>query len=47
MAAGDHGGHPSDLGVDEVCSEVLPEDKDAKVAELQAGARRWPWSATG
>jgi len=26
----------SDLGVDEVFSEVLPEDKDAKVAELQA-----------
>ncbi len=26
----------ADLGVDEVMSEVLPEDKDAKVAELQA-----------
>ena len=26
----------SDLGVDEVFAEVLPEDKDAKVAELQA-----------
>jgi len=26
----------ADLGVDEVFSEVLPEDKDAKVAELQA-----------
>ena len=25
-----------DLGVDEVIAEVLPEDKDAKVAELQA-----------
>jgi Cu2+-exporting ATPase len=25
-----------DLGIDEVMSEVLPEDKDAKVAELQA-----------
>src|SRR3546814_14695355 len=25
-----------DLGVDEVMAEVLPEDKDAKVAELQA-----------
>ena len=25
-----------DLGVDEVFAEVLPEDKDAKVAELQA-----------
>ena len=25
-----------DLGVDEVMSEVLPEDKDAKVAALQA-----------
>jgi len=26
----------ADLGVDEVFAEVLPEDKDAKVAELQA-----------
>jgi P-type Cu2+ transporter len=26
----------ADLGVDEVMAEVLPEDKDAKVAELQA-----------
>ena len=26
----------TDLGVDEVMAEVLPEDKDAKVAELQA-----------
>lgn len=26
----------NDLGVDEVMAEVLPEDKDAKVAELQA-----------
>ena len=26
----------ADLGVDEVIAEVLPEDKDAKVAELQA-----------
>ena len=26
----------SDLGVDEVLAEVLPEDKDEKVAELQA-----------
>ena len=26
----------SDLGLDEVMAEVLPEDKDAKVAELQA-----------
>lgn len=26
----------SDVGVDEVIAEVLPEDKDAKVAELQA-----------
>jgi Cu2+-exporting ATPase len=27
------------LGIDEVYAEVLPEDKDAKVAELQAGGR--------
>ena len=26
----------ADLGVDEIFAEVLPEDKDAKVAELQA-----------
>src|SRR6185295_16382098 len=26
----------TDVGVDEVMAEVLPEDKDAKVAELQA-----------
>ena len=26
----------ADLGLDEVMAEVLPEDKDAKVAELQA-----------
>ena len=26
----------ADLGVDEVFAEVLPEDKDAKVAELQS-----------
>ena len=26
----------ADLGIDEVFAEVLPEDKDAKVAELQA-----------
>jgi Cu2+-exporting ATPase len=30
----------SDLGVDEVFAEVLPEDKDAKVAELQARGLR-------
>jgi Cu2+-exporting ATPase len=29
-----------DLGIDEVMSEVLPEDKDAKVAELQARGRK-------
>jgi Cu2+-exporting ATPase len=29
-----------DLGVDEVMAEVLPEDKDAKVAELQARGRK-------
>ncbi|PPF77854.1 heavy metal translocating P-type ATPase [Subtercola sp. Z020] len=28
------------LGIDEVFSEVLPEDKDSKVAELQARGRR-------
>ena len=30
----------ADLGVDEVMAEVLPEDKDAKVAELQARGLR-------
>jgi Cu2+-exporting ATPase len=30
----------ADLGVDEVFAEVLPEDKDAKVAELQARGLR-------
>ena len=29
-----------DLGIDEVMAEVLPEDKDAKVAELQARGRK-------
>jgi Cu2+-exporting ATPase len=29
-----------DLGVDEIMAEVLPEDKDAKVAELQARRRK-------
>jgi Cu2+-exporting ATPase len=29
-----------DLGVDEVMAEVLPEDKDAKVAELQGRGRK-------
>ncbi len=29
-----------DLGVDEVMAEVLPEEKDAKVAELQARGRK-------
>ena len=29
-----------ELGVDEVFAEVLPEDKDAKVAELQARGLR-------
>ena len=35
-----------ELGVDEVFVEVLPEDKDSKVAELQARACGWPWSVT-
>ena len=30
----------AELGVDEVFAEVLPEDKDAKVAELQARGLR-------
>ena len=29
-----------DVGVDEVLAEVLPEDKDSKVAELQARGLR-------
>jgi P-type Cu2+ transporter len=36
----------ADLGVDEVFAEVLPEDKDAKVAELQARGLKVAWSAT-
>jgi Cu2+-exporting ATPase len=32
----------TDLGVDEVFAEVLPEDKDSKVAELQAAASASP-----
>jgi Cu2+-exporting ATPase len=30
----------ADLGIDEVMAEVLPEDKDAKVADLQARGRK-------
>ena len=36
----------SDLGVDEVFAEVLPEDKAAKVTELQQRGSRSPWLAT-
>jgi Cu2+-exporting ATPase len=38
----------AELGVDEVLAEVLPEDKDAEVARLQAARPVGrPWSATG
>jgi len=35
------------LGIDTVIAGVLPQDKAAKVAELQRAGRRWRWSATG
>ena len=31
------------VGIDEVISDVLPEDKAAKVAELQQTGQKLPW----
>lgn len=36
----------TELGIDGVMAEVLPGDKSAKVAELQATERRSQWWAT-
>ena len=35
-----------ELGVTQVMAQVLPQDKEAKVRQLQEAGRRWPWWVT-